>query len=45
VTIRRLTAPTPIDVDRLAEIFDRYRVAYGEAPDAARARDVARRKH
>jgi GNAT superfamily N-acetyltransferase len=37
VTIRRLTAPTPIDVDRLAEIFDRYRVHYGEAPDAARA--------
>ncbi len=37
MTIRRLTAPTPIDVDRLAEIFDRYRVHYGEAPDAARA--------
>jgi ribosomal protein S18 acetylase RimI-like enzyme len=35
-TIRRATAA---DIDALAPLFDGYRSFYGQAPDAARARD------
>lgn len=32
--VRRLTAPTRTEIERLAEIFDLYRVHYGEPADA-----------
>lgn len=37
VAVRILTAPTPSEIEALAEIFDRYRAHYGEASDASRA--------
>jgi ribosomal protein S18 acetylase RimI-like enzyme len=37
VAVRRLTAPTRTEIEKLAEIFDLYRVHYGEAADAPRA--------
>jgi len=36
VDVRALSAPTRAEIDQLAEIFDRYRVYYGEAADASR---------
>jgi GNAT superfamily N-acetyltransferase len=35
LSVRILTAPTRSEVEALAEIFDRYRVHYGEPSDAA----------
>jgi ribosomal protein S18 acetylase RimI-like enzyme len=37
VEVRRLTTPTRTEIERLAEIFDVYRVHYGEAADAPQA--------
>ena len=37
VSIRALTAPIPGEIEALAEIFDRYRVHYGEASDVRRS--------
>lgn len=37
VSVRALTAPTQIDIEALAELFDQYRVRYGEASDAVRS--------
>ncbi len=37
MTVRILTAPTPSEIEALAEIFDRYRVDYGEASDVPRS--------
>ncbi len=34
--VRALTAPTRAEIEQLAEIFDRYRLHYGEAADASR---------
>jgi len=36
VEVRVLTAPTRAEIEQLAEIFDRYRLHYGEAADALR---------
>jgi hypothetical protein len=36
VEVRALTAPTRAEIEQLAEIFDRYRIHYGEAADASR---------
>ncbi|HEY7396832.1 MAG TPA: GNAT family N-acetyltransferase [Gaiellaceae bacterium] len=36
-SVRLLAAPTRREIEALAEIFDRYRAHYGEAPDAVRA--------
>ena len=36
VSVRTLTAPTRREIEELAEIFEQYRVHYGEAPDASR---------
>lgn len=36
VEVRALTAPTRAEVEQLAELFDRYRVHYGETADASR---------
>jgi ribosomal protein S18 acetylase RimI-like enzyme len=36
VDVRALTSPTPAEIEQLAEIFDRYRLHYGEAADASR---------
>ena len=35
VHVRSLTAPSPNELAALAELFDLYRVHYGQAPDAA----------
>ena len=35
VSVRSLTAPSSNEIGALAELFDLYRVHYGEAPDAA----------
>src|SRR5262249_33192721 len=37
VSVRTLTAPTPSEIEALGEIFDQYRVHYGEPPDVARS--------
>jgi len=37
VSVRTLTAPTRREIEELAEIFEQYRVHYGEAPDALRS--------
>jgi GNAT superfamily N-acetyltransferase len=37
VSVRALVAPTRREVEALAEIFDQYRVHYGEASDAFRS--------
>ena len=37
VSVRPLAAPTPRELGALAEIFDQYRVHYGEASDASRS--------
>jgi GNAT superfamily N-acetyltransferase len=37
VSVRALAAPTRRELDALAEIFDQYRVHYGEASDASRS--------
>ena len=37
VSVRALAAPARREIEALAEIFDRYRVHYGEAPDASRS--------
>lgn len=37
VTVRALTTPTPSEIEALAEIFDEYRVHYGEASDVSRS--------
>lgn len=37
VSVRALAAPTRREIDLLAEMFDRYRVHYGEASDVARS--------
>jgi len=37
VSVRALTAPTPSEIEALAEIFDQYRVHYGEASDVSRS--------
>ncbi len=36
VEVRALAAPTRAEIEQLAEIFDRYRIHYGEAADASR---------
>jgi GNAT superfamily N-acetyltransferase len=36
IEVRALTAPTRAEIEQLAEIFDRYRIHYGEAADAFR---------
>jgi ribosomal protein S18 acetylase RimI-like enzyme len=36
VEVRELTAPTRAEIEQLAELFDRYRIHYGEAADASR---------
>lgn len=36
VEVRALTAPTRAEIEQLAEIFDQYRLHYGEAADASR---------
>lgn len=36
VEVRALTAPTRAEIEQLAEIFDRYRIHYGEAAEASR---------
>ena len=36
VGVRVLTAPTRAEIEQLAEMFDRYRLHYGEAADALR---------
>ena len=36
IKIRALTAPTRAEIEQLAEIFDRYRIHYGEAADVSR---------
>lgn len=36
VEVRALTTPTGAEIEQLAEIFDRYRVHYGEAADVSR---------
>ncbi len=36
VEVRALTAPIRAEIEQLAEIFDRYRIHYGEAADASR---------
>ena len=36
VEVRALTAPSRAEIEQLAEIFDRYRLHYGEAADALR---------
>jgi ribosomal protein S18 acetylase RimI-like enzyme len=36
VEVRALTAPTRAEIERFAEIFDRYRIHYGEAADVSR---------
>jgi ribosomal protein S18 acetylase RimI-like enzyme len=36
VEVHALTAPTRAEIEQLAEIFDRYRIHYGEAADASR---------
>jgi len=36
VEVRTLTVPTRVEIEQLAEIFDRYRLHYGEAADASR---------
>ena len=37
VSVRTLTAPTPSEIQALAEIFDQYRVHYGELSDLSRS--------
>jgi GNAT superfamily N-acetyltransferase len=37
VSVRALAPPTPTELAALAEIFDQYRVHYGEASDASRS--------
>jgi GNAT superfamily N-acetyltransferase len=37
VSVRALAAPTRGEIEALAEIFDRYRAHYGEAPDGSRS--------
>ena len=37
VSVRALAAPTRTEIEALAEIFDQYRVHYGEASDAFRS--------
>jgi ribosomal protein S18 acetylase RimI-like enzyme len=37
VSIRPVASPTHGELEALAEIFDRYRAHYGEAPDASRS--------
>lgn len=37
VSVRTLTAATPSEIEALAEIFDQYRVHYGEASDVSRS--------
>ena len=37
VSVRALTDPTRGEIEALAQIFDRYRVHYGEASDASRS--------
>lgn len=37
VSVRILTAPTRSEIEALAEIFDQYRVHYGEPSDAQRS--------
>jgi GNAT superfamily N-acetyltransferase len=37
VSVRALVAPTRLEIEALAEIFDRYRIHYGEASDVSRA--------
>jgi GNAT superfamily N-acetyltransferase len=37
VPVRALPSPTRREIDLLAEMFDRYRVHYGEASDVARS--------
>lgn len=37
ISVRTLASPTRREVEVLAELFDRYRAHYGEAPDAARS--------
>lgn len=36
VEVRALTTPTGTEIEQLAEIFDRYRIHYGEAAGASR---------
>jgi ribosomal protein S18 acetylase RimI-like enzyme len=36
VEVRVLTPPTRAEIEQFAEIFDRYRIHYGEAADASR---------
>jgi GNAT superfamily N-acetyltransferase len=37
ISVRALDSPTRTEIDLLAEIFDQYRVHYGEASDATRS--------
>jgi GNAT superfamily N-acetyltransferase len=37
VSVRALAAPTRLEIEALAGIFDEYRAHYGEAPDAFRS--------
>jgi hypothetical protein len=37
VSVRALAAPTAKEIEALAEVFDQYRVHYGEASDASRS--------
>jgi GNAT superfamily N-acetyltransferase len=37
IEVRALAEPTRAEIERLAEIFDRYRIHYGEVADASRA--------
>jgi len=37
VSVRTLAAPTPREIEALAEIFDQYRAHYGEDSDASRS--------
>ena len=37
VAVRTLAAPTPREIEALAEIFDQYRAHYGEDPAASRS--------
>jgi ribosomal protein S18 acetylase RimI-like enzyme len=37
LTVRALIAPTPSEIEALAELFDQYRVHYGEPSDVSRS--------
>lgn len=37
MTVRALSAATPSEIEGLAELFDQYRVHYGEAADVSRS--------